>query len=153
MKTLLVLGIGNILLKDEGAGIYCMQELKKKAWPENVTFVDGGIFTQDFFCMFEKFSYLLVLDAVKGGKKPGTLYRLKAGDLVETRKNNISLHGIGLLDSLKMAELLGNKISFTVVGVEPEEIFWEKGLTKTLEEAFPDFVELAAREINKILMS
>lgn len=151
MKTLLVMGIGNILLRDEGVGVFCVQELQKKSWPENVSFVDGGTFTQDLFYLFENFDHLLVLDAVRGGKNPGTIYRLEEKDLVENKKQQISLHDIDLLDSLKMAELMGKKPELTVLGIEPEQIAWEMGLTGSLDKAFPDFVRLAEKEINSIL--
>ncbi|MFW6005220.1 MAG: NiFeSe hydrogenase maturation protease [Desulfonatronovibrionaceae bacterium] len=151
MKTLLVMGIGNILLRDEGAGVYCMQELKKQDWPENVYFVDGGTFTQDLFYIFENYDHLLVLDAVRGGREPGTLYRLEEKDLVENQKQQISLHDIDLLDSLKMAELLGKKPNLTVLGIEPLEIQWEMGLTPEVQKHFPGFVQAAAKEISFIL--
>lgn len=151
MKTLLVMGIGNILLKDEGVGVYCMQELEKQNWPENVSFIDGGTFTQDIFYLFENFDYLLVLDAIRGGREPGTMYRLKEKDLAASKEQSISVHDVDLLDSLKMAELLGKKPELTVLGMEPEKLAWEMGLTETLKNIFPDFVKLAAEEINKIL--
>ncbi|MFP4107912.1 MAG: NiFeSe hydrogenase maturation protease [Desulfonatronovibrio sp.] len=151
MKTLLVMGIGNILLKDEGVGVYCMQELEKQNWPENVSFIDGGTFTQDIFYLFENFDHLLVLDAIRGGREPGTMYRLEEKDLAASKEQNISVHDVDLLDSLKMAELLGKKPELTVLGMEPEKLAWEMGLTETLKDIFPDFVKLAAEEINKIL--
>lgn len=151
MKKLLVMGIGNILLKDEGVGVYCLQALKKKPWPGNVSFIDGGVFTQDIFCLLAEFQHVLVLDAVRGGKEPGALYRLKKEDLPEKSRGGISLHQVGLADSLKMAELLGSKPGITVLGVEPEMVIWEKGLTQTLKKTFPDFVELAEKEIINIL--
>lgn len=151
MKTLLVMGIGNILLKDEGVGVYCMQELEKKNWPENVSFIDGGTFTQDIFYLFENFDHLLVLDAIRGGKEPGTMYRLEEKDLTASKEPNISVHDVDLLDSLKMAEMLGKKPELTVLGMEPETLAWEMGLTETLKNIFPDFVRLASEEINKIL--
>ncbi|RQD56874.1 MAG: hydrogenase maturation protease [Desulfonatronovibrio sp. MSAO_Bac4] len=151
MKTLLVMGIGNILLRDEGVGVFCVQELQKKSWPENVSFIDGGTFTQDLFYLFENFDHLLVLDAVRGGKNPGTIYRLEEKDLIENKKQQISLHDIDLLDSLKMAELMGKKPQLTVLGIEPEQIAWEMGLTDSLEKSFPDFVSIAEKEINSIL--
>ncbi len=151
MKTLLVLGIGNILLKDEGVGVYCLQALESKQWPENVSFLDGGIFTQDIFCCFDTFDHLLVLDAVRGGDKPGTVYRLEKKDLAENSKNRLSLHEVAFLDSLAMAELSGKNIKLTVMGIEPEMIAWETGLTETLKKAFPGYVELVEKEILGIL--
>ncbi|MFR3458835.1 MAG: hypothetical protein ACLTTU_11315 [Bilophila wadsworthia] len=49
MNKLLVLGIGNMLLMDDGVGVFASQELMKEDWPEQVTIREGGTFTQDIF--------------------------------------------------------------------------------------------------------
>ena len=152
-KKLLVLGVGNILLMDEGVGVYAVQELGKEDWPEHVDFVDGGTFTQDIFYLFEKYDHVLVLDAVRGGQEPGTIYRLKENDLIENKDQSLSLHDIDLLDSLNMAELLGKRPTLTVIGIEPERVDWEMKLTPTLKKAFPEFLEVIRQEIYNILNS
>ncbi len=152
-KKLLVLGVGNILLMDEGVGVYAVQELGKEDWPEHVDFVDGGTFTQDIFYLFEKYDHVLVLDAVRGGQEPGTIYRLKENDLIENKDQSLSLHDIDLLDSLNMAELLGKRPTLTVIGIEPEKFDWEMKLTPTLKKAFPEFLEVIRQEIYNILNS
>ena len=61
MNKLLVLGIGNMLLTDDGVGVFASQELMKEDWPEQVTIREGGTFTQDIFYSFKGYSHLLVL--------------------------------------------------------------------------------------------
>jgi len=63
----------------------------------------------------------------------------------------LSLHDIDLLDSLGMAELLGNKPELSVVGIEPETINWGMELTHTLKENYPVFLEHARKQIRSIL--
>ena len=82
MKKLLVLGIGNILLGDEGVGVHAVEELKKEEWPEYVHLVDGGTFTHDIFHILEGYDGLLVLDIVHGGKDGGTVYYLEEKDII-----------------------------------------------------------------------
>ncbi|MDQ7032472.1 MAG: HyaD/HybD family hydrogenase maturation endopeptidase [Desulfonauticus sp.] len=151
MKKLLVLGIGNILLKDEGIGVRAVQELAKREWPEGVDFLDGGTFTQDLFYLFEQYRHILVLDCIKGGKSPGTIYKLHQKDLLYNEKQSISLHDIDLLDSLKMVELLGKSPELTVLGVEPSQLEWHLGLSPELENVLPTFLEVVTKEIQKIL--
>ena len=151
MKKLLVLGVGNILLMDEGIGVHAVREIWDKEWPENVEFLDGGTFTQDLFYVFEKYEYILVLDVIRAGKEPGTIYRVEEKDLVENEKQALSLHDIDLLDSLRMASLLGNRPGLTVIGIEPEKIDWGTEMTPTLKDRFPFFVEKSEAEINSIL--
>lgn len=71
MNKLLVLGIGNMLLMDDGVGVFASQELMKEDWPEQVTIREGGTFTQDIFYSFKGYSHLLVLDVVHCGRQAG----------------------------------------------------------------------------------
>ncbi|HCO11802.1 MAG TPA: hydrogenase [Desulfonauticus sp.] len=151
MKKLLVLGIGNILLKDEGIGVFAVQELQKEKWPSEVDFLDGGTFTQDLFYLFENYAHILVLDCVKGGQEPGTIYRLCKEDLLENKDQAISLHDIDLLDSLKMVEMLGKNPELTILGVEPYKLEWHLGLSEEIQAVFPKFLEVVRKEIEKIL--
>jgi hydrogenase maturation protease len=150
-KRLLVLGVGNILLMDEGLGVYAVQELAKEQWPDNVEFIDGGTFTQDIFYLFQEYDRLLVLDVVRAGREPGTIYRLTEDDLVKDESQSLSLHDIDLLDSLRMAEMLGNRPRLLVLGIEPKTIDWAMELTEPLKEAFPKYLEIVRREIRIIL--
>ncbi|MFH1154179.1 MAG: hydrogenase maturation protease, partial [Pseudomonadota bacterium] len=96
MKKLLVLGVGNILLSDEGIGVHAVHELLKETWPEDVEFIDGGTFTQDIFYLFNEYELVLVLDIVRAGHEPGTVYRLSEQDLRQDEKHCLSLHDIDL---------------------------------------------------------
>lgn len=154
MKRLLVLGVGNLLLTDEGAGIHAVHELEQEPeWNKNVIdFLDGATFTQDIFHIFQEYEKVLVLDAVKGGREPGTVYRFTEANLMENHEQILSLHDIDLLDSLKMAELLGNKPELIVIGLEPLTITeWSMELSAPIKAAYPGFLEAARREIRQIL--
>lgn len=154
MKRLLVLGVGNLLLTDEGAGIHAVQDLdQEEEWDRNVvTFMDGATFTQDIFYIFQEYERVLVLDAVKAGGEPGTVYRFTESDLLNNHEQRLSLHDIDLLDSLKMAELLGNKPELVVLGIEPLTISdWSMELSAPLQQAYPKFVAVVRTEIRRLL--
>lgn len=152
MKKLLVLGVGNTLMMDEGIGVHTVHELLKENWPdEEMDLIDGGTFTQDIFYLFVEYEKILVLDIVRGGQKPGTIYRLSEDDLRQNQKQTLSLHDIDLLDSLSMAKMAGNTPELHVLGIEPETINWSMELTPTLARLFPHYVELARQEIRRIL--
>lgn len=153
MKKLLVLGIGNILLMDEGVGVFAAQELMKETWPEGVTIMEAGTFTQDIFYLFEGYDALLVLDIIHANGEPGTIYRLSESDLVQKESQRLSIHDIDLLDSLHMSELLsGKRPSMRVLGVEPYDYTtWSIGLSDITQAVFPRFVELAREEIHAII--
>ena len=153
MNKLLVLGIGNMLLTDDGVGVFASQELMKEDWPEQVTIREGGTFTQDIFYSFKGYSHLLVLDVVHCGGKPGTLYRLTEDALIKDDKQRLSIHDIDLIDSLRMAEkLFGTKSELLVLGVEPKDyVTWNIGLSDDVRAVFPEFLALARKEIGEWL--
>ncbi len=156
MKKLLVLGVGNLLLTDDGVGVHAIQELEQEAhWDrEQVDFMDGATFTQDIFYIFQDYEWVLVLDAVKGRQDPGTIYRFTEENLVNNKEQRLSLHDIDLLDSLKMAELLGNKPKLIMLGMEPLTISdWAVELSPPVQAAYPRFLEAARREIAQLVQS
>ena len=154
MKRLLVLGVGNLLLTDDGAGVHAVTELAgEEEWDqEKVDFLGGATFTQDIFYVFQKYERVLVLDTVKGGREPGTVYRFTEENLRDNYEQRLSLHDIDLLDSLKMAELLGNKPEIMVLGIEPLTISeWSMELSEPVKAKYPKFLEAARREIRSLL--
>ncbi len=152
MKKLLVLGIGNILLGDEGVGVHAVEELKKEEWPEFVHLVDGGTFTHDIFHILEGYDGLLVLDIVHGTKKPGTMYYLEEKDIVQNDSQRLSLHDIDLMDSLNMAGAVGKRPEMRILGMEPENYTdWNMEMTDTVKAVFPDYLDTARKEIKKFI--
>ncbi len=151
-KYLLVLGVGNILLTDEGIGVHAVNDLSKEDWPEGVEFLDGGTCTQDMYYLFHGYEHLLVLDVVHGGKEPGTLFLLDEQDLVQNEKQRLSLHDIDLLDSLKMADLTGKRPVLRIVGIQPKDMTtWSMEMTDDLKAVFPKFKDLVRQEIRRII--
>lgn len=151
MKKLLVLGVGNILMMDEGFGVHAAHRLLEEQWPETMDIMDGGTFTQDIFFLFQDYETVLVLDIVKAGKPPGTLYRLSESDLRQNRDQTLSLHDIDLLDSLGMAKLMGHAPCLRVLGVEPDTINWGTEMTPALTAVFEAFLEMTRQEIQSLV--
>jgi len=154
MKKLLVLGVGNTLLMDEGIGVHAINEFwkEKEDWDESlVDFVDGGTFTQDIFYLFEEYEQILVLDIVRADHEPGTIYSLEEDQLRKDEKQMLSLHDIDLLDSLGMAEMRGHRPYLRVVGIEPKTIDWGTELTPPLAEAFPGYIKVVRKHIKELL--
>jgi len=152
MAKVLVLGIGNMLLTDDGVGVFAAQALQKEVWPEHVRILDAGTFTHDIFYLFEGYDVVLVLDIVHCGGTPGAIYRLTEDELVKNEDQRLSLHDIDLIDSLNMAELLHNKRpNLLVLGMEPGDFTkWNIGLSSAVQARFEDFVTAARGEIHAL---
>ena len=151
--SLLVLGVGNLLLTDDGLGVLAAQELLKETWPEGVAIREAGTFTQDIFYTFRGVDRLLVLDVVHAGGDPGSVYRLDEAALAGDDKQRLSIHDIDLLDSLRMSELyFGRKPELRVLGMEPGDFTtWGIGLSAALQAHFPRYLELARAEVARWL--
>lgn len=118
-----VLGVGNLLLTDEGFGVKVVETLwRRYRFPENVAVIDGNVMGINLLGIVSAADHLIVIDAVKNGSAPGTLHRL-AGDEIPRRilaKN--SLHQVDLLEALTLCQAL-DKVPHTVIlGVEPADI-------------------------------
>ena len=113
--------------------------------------MDVGTFTQYIFYLFEEYESILVLDIVRAGKEPGTIFSLEEENLRKEEKQMLSLHDIDLLDSLGMAQMRGHRPYLRVIGIEPKRIDWGTELTPELAKAFPDFLAVTRRHIREIL--
>lgn len=123
MKTLL-LGIGNILMNDDAAGVLVVKALAEKFdFPEELTIMDGGTLGLDILPHLEGVDRLLVVDAVETGGVPGTLIRMTGDDIPLALATKVSPHQMGLKDLLLVADLQGYAPGEMVLwGVQPGSI-------------------------------
>ena len=121
---ILVLGIGNVLMNDDAAGVRVVQALAEKySFPEEVTLLDGGTLGLDLLPDLEGVDRLLIVDAVATGRATGSLVRLCGADIPRTLATKVSPHQVGLQDLLLVAGLQGHAVSEMVLwGVQPGSI-------------------------------
>jgi hydrogenase maturation protease len=145
-----VLGIGNLLLQDEGIGIHLVQRLADKVDSPNINLIDGGTTPDILSLVGNDVDKLIVVDTAVVGDKPGTIYRFDIADLDSGTPSPVSLHELGLVDSLKIMNLFGNRPkSVTVIGIEPKVIDYGLELSPELEEKMPRLMELVLDEIKE----
>ena len=146
-----VLGIGNLLIKDEGVGVHVAHVLQDRALPDNLNFrvVDGGT-SPDILHLVNEADRIIIIDAVHGGGTPGAIYRFKAEDITAEDYNFTSLHQVGLLESLNMMRCIGERPKdVVIIGVETKEIGWGLELSPELEEKIPQIVNVVLQEVGK----
>ncbi|MBW1689195.1 MAG: hydrogenase maturation protease [Deltaproteobacteria bacterium] len=146
-KRTLILGIGNLILKDEGIGVHVVRALEEKKLPPEVGLIDGGTATMDLLSVIYESERIIVIDALKAGGEPGTIYRCLPEDLMETSDRPLSLHQLGLLDVLGMSRQLGGDAAVVIIGVEPKEISWGLELTEELQAVVPKVVKAVKKEL------
>jgi len=143
-----VIGVGNLLLKDEGIGIHALRALQELDLPPGISLIDGGT-SPDLIAYTRAGDRMVIIDAAKGGGKPGTIYRYRPEDLAAGRGTLTSAHELGVVENLKLMALTGNEPRETVIiGVEPKEIDWGTELSPELKKRLPAIVKAVLREIN-----
>jgi hydrogenase maturation protease len=146
---ILVLGIGNVLLTDEGVGVRTLKELERRfSFPANVELLDGGTAGIELLRHIRNRDCLIIIDAMKSGQVPGTIVRVAGEDVPAAFRTRISPHQLGLSDLLAAAmltdELPKNLVLF---GVEPESIDIGLDLTETVEANLGKLIEAVADEL------
>jgi len=105
-QPILILGIGNILLGDEGIGVHVVRELEKKKYPDHVEILDGGTGGFHLLSIFQQYQKMILIDATLDGNEPGTVNLLKPRYSTDFPKT-LSSHDIGLKDLIESSALLG----------------------------------------------
>ena len=148
MRKVVVLGMGNMLLKDEGIGVHIAQTMQELPSPDGIEMevVDGG--TLPDVIPLEGVDKLIVVDAVKGGGEPGTIYRFHPDDIRTEYGINTSLHQVTLLENLWMMERFGHKPEeVIIIGVEPADISAGLELSTGLQERVPLIIDTVMNEV------
>jgi len=146
--SILIMGVGNILLSDEGVGVHVIRALSKMKLPDNVELLDGGTASMSFLDNLSNREKVIIIDAVKGNDKPGTLYRFTPSDISVRKEMVTSLHQIGILDSLTMSQFLENTPQNVVIfGIEPKELDWGMNLSPEISAVVPRVIKLIFEEL------
>ena len=141
-----ILGVGNLLLKDEGIGVHVAQALQKTPLPDGVEVLDGGT-SPDLPYLVEGTNKLVVVDAVQAGGEPGAIYRLTPEDVAARSETLISAHQMSLLENLRAMSLESGPREVVIIGVEPKEIGWGLELSPELKEKLPQIVQAVLTEV------
>lgn len=132
-----VLGVGNILLSDEGFGVHIVNELHAEyEFNPTINLLDGGTMGMELLGFMQGTTKLLLVDAIDGDKAPGTIYQFNHDEVESYFTEHISVHEVGMQDILRIHAMQENPLEDAVViGVEPESIETGLDLTPTVMAA------------------
>lgn len=143
-----VIGIGNILLCDEGIGIHVAGELARRGDLPGVEFLDGGVAGTGLLNLIEDQGAVVVIDAVSAPFPPGTVVRLSPDDVGGGGRASWSLHDVTLADVLGLMRLRGTLPDMRILGIVPADITtYRIGLSPALSERFDEILGKVASEI------
>jgi hydrogenase maturation protease len=147
--AIVVLGLGNLLRRDEGLGIRALERLQERySMPESILLVDGGTLGLDLLCYLEEAERVLILDAALTDGPPGTLLRIAGDDIPAFFGMRTSPHEIALADLLAVTKLRGTEPhTLVVLGMQPQalELGWE--LSEAVAARLDALVDAAAAEL------
>ena len=134
-KDTVVIGLGNLLLSDEGIGIHLIRKLSEHQdkFP-SVEFIDAGTGGMNVLHLIANRKKAIIIDCVKMGKKPGAIKRFEPADVQTVKKmTHFSLHEADILRIINLSKQLGEYPDQIVIfGIEPESLELGQNLSKTL---------------------
>ena len=146
----MVIGVGNLLLKDEGVGVHVVQELQKKTFPPEVEVLDGGVAGIGLLDFFQGAQKVVLIDAADMNLAPGTVVRFTPDDIrFQSGDLKLSAHDVGLLEVLELSKALGQgPPEVVMIGVQPKEISWGMDLTAEVQASLPRVLEAVLKELD-----
>jgi hydrogenase maturation protease len=153
-KRKVVLGIGNILNRDEGLGVHAvkkMDSLSKST--SDFEFIDGGVLGLNLLMIVEECSHLLILDAVNAGKQPGTVLELEKEQIPLYAGVNLSQHQTTFQEVLGLAKIRDRlPKQLHLVGIQPLDISIGLGMSQEIEQAIPELLKKAESILDNWLL-
>jgi len=144
-----VLGIGNLIMTDDGVGVRVVQSLSEGyVFPSEVTILDGGTLGLDLLTHLEGVERLLIIDAMETGGPPGTIVRMTGEEIPMVFETKLSPHQMGLKDLLAVSVLRGiTPPEMVLLGIQPGNIELGVDLTPPVEAQLDTLVDMALREL------
>jgi len=148
MKKIVIIGFGNILMNDDGAGIWVIRRLLELPLRENVQLLDGGVASFEILDAARSADHIIVIDALAGGGLPGDIYRIAPEDVLQDSPSfPLSLHDGTLLQSVKLAHCAGPMPPVTIYGIEPGNISFGMSMTPPVIAAVDRLADILDAEL------
>lgn len=148
---MVILGIGNILQKDDGLGVYAASYLKGNyTFSEEVSIINGGVEGINLLNVFMYNDKILILDSIEIDDTPASIYAIPSTELAGHGLNSGGAHEIGVLQCMNMLELQGKEVpEATILGIIPSEITFDIALSNTLIDAFDGYIKVVLKHLKK----
>jgi len=137
-----IIGLGNILLRDEGVGVHVINKLRHEyEIPPSVRLIDGGTMGLDLLPFIEESEKVLIIDAVDFKKEPGTIEIIEGERIPGFLSSKLSVHQIGLADVMFAMRLRGRAPSeMCVIGIQPESVETGIGLSEKIDSCITPLI-------------
>jgi len=144
-----VLGLGNVLLEDEGVGVHVVKDLEN-ALPEDVEILDGGTIGLPLLTYLSDTTHLLIIDAVKANTPPGTVMVFGQEELLKGPPVRFSVHDVSITDLVSLLRFKYGKLrDVKLIGVVPERTGTGVGLSENVKRACVEIKKLVKGTITR----
>ena len=139
-NEIVLLGVGNILLTDEGLGVHVVKDIKESfTFTPAITIIDGGTMGMELLTYMRGMKKILLVDAINGGEPAGTVYEFTHKELEQYFTEHISVHEVGMQDILRIRAIQEEPLEDAVViGVEPESLEIGFEPSEVVQRALPE---------------
>lgn len=156
MTKIVVIGIGQSLRGDDAAGLEAVRQWKER-FPETagrpeVQIEASGLPGLALLDMLNDVEAAILVDAVQGSARPGTIHRLSEAELESFTSASKSAHGWGVAETLRLRrQLTDARAKVRIIGIEAEQMELGSGLSKAIHEAIPEACNVLEEEIKALL--
>ena len=149
--TAALIGLGNILLKDEGVGVHVVNAIRERyTFSPEIQIIDGGTLGLDLLPFFEGKQEILIIDAVDFRKEPGHIGMLEDDAIPSTLFSKLSVHHIGLSDVLFAAKLKDlTPAKLCLIGIQPQSLEVGLEMTDCIRDKMEDVIALAIKKLKE----
>ncbi|HZX35330.1 MAG TPA: HyaD/HybD family hydrogenase maturation endopeptidase [Thermodesulfobacteriota bacterium] len=150
-QKILVLGVGNILRRDDGFGVRVLEYIKERYdVPSGVELFDGGTGGIALTSIIGEHKKVIILDAVSAGGVPGDMHRITKKDIAKTRGKTLSPHSFGVEEALTLTGFEGKSPDdLVLIGVEPLDTTSGLELSPLLKLRLPMALEMLKKELKR----
>jgi hydrogenase maturation protease len=150
---LTVLGIGNILMRDEGVGVRIMAQVRdSRAWPVEVEFIDGGAGGLNLLTVIERAKSLIVFDAADMGLAAGDFRVITPDQVTSDTAGRLSLHDMPFIETLKLCEQFSTcPGDVTIMAIQPAVVDYGRELSEELKRAMPGLVAAGRKMVEEAI--
>lgn len=150
MKPIVIIGVGNYLMGDEGVGIHATAKLRQEFKNDDCDIIDAGVPSMALLHMIENRKLVIIIDCAEFGGKPGEIITFKPEQVKRERNSIISLHGTDLLSTLDVGQTLGlAQPPIWIIGVQPVKVEMSQELSEEVNKSLDKLAQHIEEIISK----
>ncbi len=151
-KKNLLIGVGNVLFKDEGVGVYAAKYLENNySFDDSLEIIDGGVLGFKLMALFQEYDNVIILDTVSIEDNPGSVYRLPSDVLMGLGSYRKTAHEVEIIEMLEICSMLEKMANVVIIGIVPLDIeSVENSMTDEVISAMPQYLRTVLDELDSL---